>query len=215
MALRCTPSGELNFYEEPINYTAFALNYNKVYDRSQSVLIRDNLLELPIRFTIEQFAYRLANAERTIDVNINSQKTPVMIQGSDKQMLSLKTLYSQYEGNTPVLFADKDLNRENLKVFKTDSPYVADKLQNYKHQIYNEALTFLGIDNANTDKKERLITDEVESNNHNLSMSLQSRLLTRKMACKEINEKYDLNIDVNVRENLFPTIKKEGITKNE
>ena len=67
----------------------------------------------------------------------------------------------QYDGNEPFIFGDKDMEFDGIKCLKTDAPYVADNLQVLKHQIWNEALTFCGIENSNQDKKERLVADEV------------------------------------------------------
>ena len=83
---------------------------------------------------------------------------------------------------------------------QTGAPYVADKLYQLKTQIWNEALTYLGISNINTQKKERLITDEVSRNQGGVVASRYSRLESRRQACKKINEMFGLNIECNYRE---------------
>lgn len=114
----------------------------------------NNLLELPTSSTINLFAYRLYETERTIDTNLIAQKTPVLIEGDTKTILTLKNTYMSFAGNTPFIFGNKDYNiNQKLNALKTDAPYLIDKLELHKHEIWNEALTFLGIDNANTDKK--------------------------------------------------------------
>lgn len=198
--MRCSPSGTLNNYDEPISYTAYSTVYQKVFSSDNCVLIRNNYLERPTDQSIMLFASRLTEAERTIDVNINAQKTPVLIRCDDKDRLTMKNLYKQYEGNEPFILGGKSLNLDGIKVFKTDAPFVADKLQNYKHEIWNEALTFLGINNTNSDKRERLITDEVNANNELISINAQAMLLTRLEACKQINNLYGLNVSVKMRD---------------
>jgi hypothetical protein len=197
--MRCTPSGTLNNYDEPISFTAYSTVYNKEYDRDDCVLIRNNYLERPSDHTVMLFSSRLTQAERTIDVNINAQKTPVLIRCDDKDRLTMKNLYKDYEGNEPFIMGGKALNLDGLKVLKTDAPFVADKLQIYKRDIWNEALTFFGINNANSDKRERLITDEVNANNEVISINAQSMLLTRQEACEQINKKYKLKVSVKMR----------------
>lgn len=197
--MKCTPSGRLNNYDEPVSYTAYSTIYNKEFDRDNCVLIRNNLLERPTENSIILFATRLTEAERTIDTNIKAQKTPVLIRCDEKDRLTMKNLYNQYEGNEPFILGAKSLNIDGLKVLKTDAPYVADKLQIYKQQIWNEALTFFGINNVNGEKRERLISDEANANNEIISINAQSMLLTRLDACKQINEKYDLNVNVKMR----------------
>lgn len=197
--LKCTPSAELNVYEESIKYTAYSLNYNKIYNRDDIILVRNNLLQLPTFRTIELFANRLYEAERTINVNIKTQKTPVLIKCNEKQRLTLKNVYKNYEGNEPVIFGDKDLDISNFEVLKTDAPFIADKMIEYKKSVWNECLSFLGVNNLETEKKERLIVDEVNANNQMIQLSAETMLLTRQEACKEFNKKYGLNISVNLR----------------
>ena len=83
---------------------------------------------------------------------------------------------------------------------KTDAPYVADKLYTLKTQIWNEALTYLGISNINITKKERLITDEVTRNQGGTIASRYSRLQARRDACEQINKMFGLEIWCDYRE---------------
>ena len=109
-------------------------------------------------------------------------------------------LYKQYDGNEPYIFGDKSINTNAIQVFKTDAPYVADKLYQLKTQIWNEALTYLGISNINVQKKERLITDEVTRNQGGTIASRYSRLNARRDACKQINAMFGLDIWCDYRE---------------
>lgn len=165
----------------------------------------------PTADAIRLFAYRLYNAERTIDVNIKAQKTPVLLLTDKKQELTLKQLYMKYDGNYPFIFGDKNLFTNGIKVecIKTEAPFISDKLEEYKKEVWNEALTYLGINNIIQDKKERLINEEASSNNELINYNLQSDLITRKKACKQFNELFNENIDVKVRSDLYNIIKQE------
>lgn len=110
------------------------------------------------------FARRLYNLDRIIDINANAQKTPVLVQASEKQRLVLLNVYKEFDGNAPVIFGDKNLDINGLKVFSTNAPYNCDKLYQLKTQVWNEALTYLGISNVNIQKKERLITPAASYN---------------------------------------------------
>ena len=201
LALQCIISGQLDVYRIPINRVAYATNgYTRNLDNTNSVIIFNNMLHTNSMLDVEMFSRRLYNLDRAIDVNANAQKTPVLIQCDETQRLTMKNLYKQYDGNEPFIFADKPLNTNALKVLKTDAPYVADKLYELKTQIWNEALTYLGISNTNIMKKERMITDEVQRNQGGVIASRYSRLDSRKQACKKINEMFGLNIDVEYRE---------------
>lgn len=199
LALKVNPSDKLNVYNLPTKVNAWSIGYNKMYDFDDIVYIMNNELQKPTLASLELFAYRLYDCERIIDTNLNAQRTPVLIEGDTKTILTLKNVYMQYSGNTPFIFGNKQFDISNkLNVLKTDAPYIVDKLDIHKHQIFNEALTILGIDNANTDKKERLITNEVESNEDLISYYLNCWYKTRKKACDEINEKFLKDSDTKV-----------------
>ena len=201
LSLRTMIGGHLNLYQIPTIRTAYASNgYNKILDEDNSVIIFNNMLHTNSLLDVEQFAKRLYNLDRAIDVNANAQKTPILISCDENQRLTLKNLYMQFDGNMPVIFADKNLNPNSLKVLNTDAPYVADKLYQLKTQIWNEALTYLGISNINITKKERLITDEVTRNQGGTIASRYSRLEARRQACNQINDMFGLNIWCDYRE---------------
>lgn len=208
MALRVNPSDTLNVYQLPTKVQAWSIGYQKEYPFDDVVYIMNNELQIPTARTIGLFAYRLYETERTIDTNLIAQKTPVLIEGDTKTILTLKNVYMQYSGNTPFIFGNKQFDISNkLNVLNTNAPYLIDKLELHKHEIWNECLTYLGIDNANTDKKERLITDEVESNNELINYYLSCFYKTRKKACQEINEKYGLNIDIKLNNEVLDVLK--------
>ena len=204
LALRVNPSDKLNVYNLPEKVLAWSLGYNKDYLFDDVIYIMNNELEMPTSNTIQLFAYRLYETERTTDINLIAQKTPTLIEGDEKTILTLKNVYMQYSGNIPFIFGNKNFEISNkLNVLKTDAPYLIDKLENHKHEIWNEALTFLGINNANTDKKERLITSEVESNDDLINYYLNCFYKTRKDACDRINKKYDLNIKISLNKDVL------------
>lgn len=191
MTLRVNPCDKYNVYMLPIQVEAWSVGYNKKYKFDDIVYIMNNELQLPTRNTLELIAYRLYETERTIDINLIAQKTPVLIEGDTKTILTLKNVYQQYTGNTPFIFGNKQFDISNkLNVLKTDAPFLIDKLELHKHELWNEALTYLGINNANTDKKERLVTNEVDSNNQLITFYLNCFYKTRLKACDEINKKF-------------------------
>lgn len=201
LGLRCMIGGRLNVYQIPTDRKAYATNgYQKDLNGQNSVIIFNNYLHTNSMLDIEMFSKRLYNLDRAIDVNANAQKTPVLIQCDESQRLTMKNLYKQYEGNEPFIFGSKGLDANGLKVLQTGAPYVADKLYELKTQIWNEALTYLGISNINVVKKERMITDEVTRNQGGTVASRYSRLESRRQACKQINEMFGLDIWVEYRE---------------
>lgn len=202
LCLDCIVNGRLDVYGNPLLRRAYSgyNNYQKLLKYNNSVIIWNNYLHSNSILDVEMFARRLYNIDRIIDINANAQKTPVLVLGNEKQRLTLLNLYKEYDGNAPFIFGDKNLDINALKALSTNAPYVCDKLYQLKTQIWNEALTYLGISNINIQKKERLITDEVTRNQGGTIASRYSRLETRRQAVEKINEMFGTNIEVNYHE---------------
>lgn len=196
-------NGNWNIYNIPINRRAYATNgYNKKLTAKDSVIIYNNLLHLNTSSQVRYYAKRLAHMDRIIDVNIMTQKTPILIKCDESERLTMQNLYMKYDGNQPFIWGDKSLSSTPLEVLNTNAPYVAEDIYNLKEKIWNEALTCLGISNVSITKKERLISDEVERHMGGVIASRYSRLNAREQACDQINEMFGLNISVNYQENV-------------
>ena len=212
LCLDCIASGRLDVYGEPYIRRAYSRynQYQKMLKPNNSVIIWNNYLRTNSVLDVEIFSRRLWLIDRIIDVNVNAQKTPVLVQGTEKQRLTLLNLYKEFDGNAPFIFGDKNLDLNALKAISTDAPFISDKLYQLKTQIWNEALTYLGISNINIQKKERLITDEVTRNQGGTVASRYSRLDCRRMAVDKINAMFGTNIEVNYRED-FQSIDVDGL----
>lgn len=187
LALPVAINGTWNVYNIPKGRRAYATNgYQNNLDENNSVIIFNNYTHTNSMLDVEMFSRRLYNMDRAIDININAQKTPVLIQCTEQQRLTMVNLYQKYEGNEPFIFGDSNLDLTGFKVLKTDAPFVADKIRQEKTQTWNEALTYLGISNTNVTKKERLISDEVIRSQGGTIASRYSRLEMRRQACREI-----------------------------
>ena len=199
--LRCACHGGFNVYGIPLNRRAYGYAnwYQKELTNENSILIYNNMIRTNSIDIVRDYSRKLSLLDRIIEVNANAQKTPVLVTGSETQRLSLMNLYKEFDGNAPVIFGDKTLDASKLQALKTDAPYISDKLYQLKTQIWNEALTYLGISNLSIQKKERLITDEAIRSQGGTIASRYSRLEARRKACEEINEMYGLNVDVDYR----------------
>lgn len=191
LSICANPSDKLNVYNLPTKIEAWSIGYSNQFDFDKCVYIMNNEMQMPTLPIIKSFAYRLYEIERTTDINVIAQKTPVLLEGDKGTMLTLKNAYMQFSGNMPFMFGNKNYNlNEKINCVKTEAPYIVDKLDEHKARLWAEILTFLGINNANTDKKERLITDEVNSNNQLVAFNLNNFYKTRKKACDEINKMF-------------------------
>lgn len=207
LALNCMIGGNLDVYRIPIRRTAYATNgYQKHLTNQDSVIIFNNYTHTNSLLDIEMYARRLYEIERAIDVNVRGQKTPNIVRATESQRLTMLNLYMQYDGNEPFIFGDNNLDMDAIKVLKTDVPFIADKLNLLKRQIWGEALTYLGIENNSSDKKERLITEEVNSNLGGVEAQRFCKLNARRQAVKKINKMFGTNIEVKFREEPIPEL---------
>lgn len=202
LCLSCLPEGNFDVYGYPTIRRAYSRynGYYKTLSNSDSVIIYNNFLRTPSVVDSMIYARRLYKLDRIIDVNANAQKTPVLVRATEKQRLSLLNVYNEYDGNAPVIFGDNDLDPTALRAVTTNAPFVADKIYELKTQYWNEALTRLGISNINTQKKERMITDEVSRNQGGVVASRYSRLESRRTAANKINQMFGTNITVEYRQ---------------
>ena len=226
---KCAGSGYVNIYGLPSKFNCYSYNFKTMRDlytglnpmktqeeqEKECILVMNNWDRTPTAGSMELFAWRLYLAQRSCDVNVSAQRFPVMVVGDEKQRLMLENLYNQYNGNQPFIFGNKNqLNSDMLKVINTEAPYVVDKLTEYKKEIWNEALTFLGINNISVKKKERLTENESNENTELVNLNLQAMLAPRLEACRQFNELFgltgtDKEISVRVRSDLENVIKRE------
>lgn len=204
LALPVAINGQWNVYKIPIRRRAYSVNGYQNGDLTidNSVMIYNNMIRTNSVRAVRMFARRLWDLDRSIDINARAQKTPVLLQGTEQQRLTLINAYKELDGNSPVIMADKDFDIRGgaITCITTEAPYVADKLYTLKTQIWNEALTYLGISNINIQKKERLVADEVVRNMGGTIASRYSRLESRRQAAEQINKMFNLDIEVNYRE---------------
>ena len=218
--LKCNPTGKYNIYGIPTALQCWSYEFHKGrltymgYDDAENtpkdkyaVLVMNNYDMIPTAPTLELFCRRLGEVQRTCDINIRQQKYPRIILTDKTQELSMRNLVNQIDDNELNIFADKNiLTPEQIRSIDTQAPYLADKLTDYKKEIFNEALTFLGISNIDY-KRERMITSETDSKNELINLNLQAYLIPRKKACEQFNKLFGTNIDVVVRSDLHNIIK--------
>ena len=217
MVARTVTTNHVNEYDEPtalmpVFHNNHIIDTKHYKNETECVLIKNNDMRLPTERTIRLFALRLTDVQRTIDVNIKAQKTPLIVKCSNNQLKSYRKAMGQYNDNELFLWADNDFETNNIDSFRVDAPVVFDKLQLHKHAVWNECMTFLGINNANMDKRERLVDDEVQANNEQIQMSAQIMLKQRELACERINALFSTNISVELKTPQTPILEElEGV----
>lgn len=202
LGLRVIVNGKFDVYRIPVKRRALGGNGSRwdLTDKN-SVIVYNNYLRTPSMLDVEMYSKRLYNLDRTMDVNINAQKTPVLVQCSENQRLTMKNLYMKYEGNEPFIFGDDNLNPNGLKVLQTGAPFIAGQLYDLRVKIWNEALTFLGIYNIDS-KKERAITSEVDMQQGGVLANRFSGLAMRQKACKEFSKMFGKEVTCKYRDDV-------------
>lgn len=217
LALPVIISGPFNVYKIPIRRRAFTPGVSSVNETDKStvstyhaertnkdsVICYNNMLHSPSLNMCRMYARRLADIDRTIDVNISAQKTPVLIEADSNTLLSLKNAYKQFDGNYPVIYGKKGIS-EHINVLTTGAPLVAPALQQLKQTIWNDAMEALGIANHGADKKERVNTLEIQANQGGTIASRYSGLIAREQACEAVNRMFRTDIGVRYREEVTP-----------
>lgn len=200
ISVPCNFGGDMNVNGESTEVITSGYNYVKTINyinNKDCVLIRNNDLAKATRDYIANYAERMLEVEMCIRANINQQKFPWFINATEKTKKSLEIIFEKVENFEPFILANKEigLGDNALEVLTMPTPYVADKLNEYKYELEREILTFLSLNN-NFEKKERLLTDEINSNNDFISTNAMLMYKNRLQACKEINKKFGLNVKV-------------------
>lgn len=206
MALPCFQGSQLDVYHEPLKWRAQGLNYNKEYNREDCVLIENNKLRTPTDDIVSLYVYKLYETERTMDTAVQTAKIPWIIACDERQLLTYKRILEKVSANEPAIFGTKELAMDAMQLFPTRAPFTGNELMDFSHSQENRLLTFLGIDNCPVDKKERLVSGEVSSNNQLVAINAGMMLESRQRACEAINQMYGLNVSVKLRHE-----KEEGV----
>ena len=178
-------------YGVPSGWDIYGKNgYYAKGNPSNSVIMWDNYNRLPVLRDLAMFAKRLEIIERTMDVNIQGQKTPYILRGTKQQIQQLRQLYEEMEAFAPATVIDSSLDLESVASLPTQTPFIADSLQIIKRNIFNECMTFLGILNANSEKKERMVDEEATGNQGMILNQLYGFLKPRQEAIEKINEMF-------------------------
>lgn len=199
MALPCSSSGILNIYGDPTEFVLTGHGYSKHVKRKDCVRILNNDTATPSILQVKYYTEYISNLETLMNDNMRQQRYPFIVTTTKQSEFTMKNLMKQIDSGEDAIFVDERLSNGGdigINVLQTGAPFLLDKLQQHKHEVMNELMTWLGLNNANTEKKERLIVDEVNSNNMHILMNLDLEFKNREKACEEINKRYGLNIKV-------------------
>lgn len=204
MAMPATISGPLDIQDNP---TGYRVTRNGVYSRdvsaAESVCIWGNQIRVPEIDVVLSYAARLAQIDRTIEIDLLNERNPMIVACSQDQRLTVQNLISKIYDGEPVVWGTENLAVDNLAsmigVFPLNQNAGAGAVSSIKHmeskaKIWGEALTMLGIMNVNSEKRERMVVEEAAANSGQVLASRESFMKPRQLACEQINEKFGLQI---------------------
>ena len=194
----------VNIYNEHVRYRLCGFNgSNTEKDIDEVCRLKNNSTCTNDIDTLRAFAKRINDIERTQEVNLFQQNIPKIISSTRDGILTAKNIINKISKFKLVVFTKEKGLTQQLKqedVLDTSAPYLLDKLADYENFYRNKALSFLAINNANTDKKERLLVDEVNANNDLLNTILDMMYETRQEFCDDVKAKFGIDIKVEKRE---------------
>lgn len=201
ICLPCSNSNEINVYGDPLGVVAHGVGYTKALKSSDVIRVLNNDSCLPTMIHINYYTHKIYEIDKAIHRNLIQQKRPFVIATTKENELTMRNIMKDIREDVEEIFVDNKLsNGGNVgaNVLNTNVPYLLDKYQQHKNDLMCEFLTIMGLNNtgASNNKKERLIVDEVNVNNNEILMYLDIDYKNRLIACKRLNEKYNLNVTV-------------------
>lgn len=204
MAMPATISGPLDIQDNP---TGYRVTRNGVYSydvsAAESVCIWGNQVRVPEIDVVLSYAARLAQIDRTIEIDLLNERNPMIVACSKDQRLTVQNLISKIYDGDPVVWGTENLAVDNISsmigVFPLNQNAGTGAVSSIKHmeskaKIWGEALTMLGIMNVNSEKRERMVVEEAAGNSGQVLASRESFMKPRQLACEQINEKFGLQV---------------------
>lgn len=182
--------GRLNVYNNPTMFEPVGVNYHyrQLKAGSECIPIWDNRMRVGFKPTLWQYARRLADIDKAYDVNLESLKLPTIITADPRTKLTVQNMLQQRQDGQDYIIGYDSLDPGSMfRAWPNTTPYLLDKFIQQKAQVTNEVLGYLGIQSSGTEKKERLISDEVAQANEKVDVFRLSFLKARQAAATEIN----------------------------
>ena len=178
LALNCQPYG-VNVYYKPTDFNIanpVIGTFSKKIGVDGAIIYLEeepsmNATFRTIRPLLTKYSHQLAACDKCIDQSLmNSGVAAIFSASSKKAAESFRKMYDEIAEGNPAVFVDEELGlasgtSRNLQYTPAKDNYICDLVQIQKRKIIEEFLTAIGVNNANTDKRERLNADEVNSNN--------------------------------------------------
>lgn len=206
ICLPCSNTQDINVYGDPTSVVVTGVGFSKSLKVKDIVRILNNDTCVPTMYHVNYYATKIWQIDKAMNKNLKQQKRPFIIATTKENELTMRNIMRDIKEDVEEIYVDNKLANGGdvgANVLKTGVPYLIDNFQQHKNDLWCEFLTIMGLNNsnANNNKKERLIVDEVNVNNGEILMNLDIDFKNRQKACEEINKRYDLKI--RVEKNIF------------
>lgn len=194
--------GKLDINGYPMQRKAMFQNGMSMrFDTDTSVIIYNNSMRTSDLFIFKDIAYRMADFDCAIDINVNTQKTMPIIPTNQNQVITITNMYESMVNNLPYLLVEDNMGRDteifkNAILFDNAKSFTADKIIAVQREIWNRCLTLIGVNNVNVEKKERTNVPEINSNLDEIYLMRRDRLNSREKAAKQMSLLFGLDISV-------------------
>ena len=207
LALQGAGAGPLNMYDDPTSFrvTGNSTFVGKTVDASDCVPIWANVLRVPDWDIILTYAKKLAGIDRTIDINLRNARRSRVIVTDETGQLSAQNINNQIDSGSPVITVNNTgyAMMEHWTAFDLGiHPDQIINLQTSRQRIWNECMGLMGINFANQDKRERLVSAEVGANDEQIDSMKNVLLAERQRAARQMNDKFGLSVDIELRTEL-------------
>jgi hypothetical protein len=209
-ALRGTPTGQRTITDNPVSFTLTGPGMNQRFQGVQlssrlCVPIWSNYFRQTDWDIISIYSRKLAKIDRTIDINMDSARRTKVLVYDENTRLTAENLNRQINEGQPTVRVKYDIGSMMQALDLGVEPKSLETLSVLRARIWSEAMGLLGINNANQDKKERLVESEVDANVDQVENMRRVNLNARQYACMQMQKMFPEELG-NVSVDYFTTI---------
>lgn len=215
LCLPANPASRLDQYGIPYKWVAFGQDgYRYEVKNSDGVYCYNLNNRFSDLETISMYAGRLANVQRSIDVNIALQKYPGVMRTTPENQLTIENISQSYENNEYLMLLDEKFDLKRFEHINFNIPYIADKLEYTSRDLLADALNYIGVQYSSSNKRERLASTEIDSNIGFTEACRAMHLLPRRDCVKRLNQFFGWNITVDINYDFVNMLKIADVNTN-
>ena len=193
---------DLDVYGWPSKFEARGQNgkyFNPYLDNSNCIMMYDNIEREPVILNLAITANRLADMVIAMQTNIKKQKTPYIVSADQDSLVTVQNILRDINGDLDAVITRKGFNKEDIQVWQLTAPLIVKDIREEFTACFNEGLTYIGIPNVQMQKRERMISDEVNRSLGGVEANSYRRYQARLYAVEKINKMFGLDITVRNR----------------